>query len=57
MLMQELQKLGPQSARTLEKSIKKAWSKISQFSIQNCVLSMPHRLDLVVKSKGEAIKY
>ena len=57
MLMQELQKLGPQSAHTLEKSIKKAWSKISQISIQNCVLSMPHRLDLVVKSKGEAIKY
>lgn len=57
MLMLELQKLGPQTAKTLEKSIKKAWSKISQISIQNCVLSMPHRLDLVVKSKGEAIKY
>ena len=57
MLIQEMQQLGPQTANTLEKSIKKAWSKISQISIQNCVLSMPTRLNLVMKSKGAAIKY
>ena len=57
MLIQEMQQLGPQTAKTLEKSIKKAWSKIPQNSIQNCVLSMPTRLNLVMKSKGAAIKY
>ena len=55
MLIQEIQKLGPQTAKTLEKSIKKAWSKIPQNSIQNCDLSMPTRLNLVMKSKGQLL--
>ncbi len=47
----KMQQLGPQTAKTLKKSIKNTAN-----SIQNCVLSMPVRLNLVMKSKEAAIK-
>ena len=57
MLMSELQKLGHQTANTLANSIKKAWSKIPQGDIRNCVLSMSRRCEMLIAAKGDHIKY
>ena len=57
MLDQELLKLGPLTASNLENKIKLAWRRIPQESIRNCVLSMPHRLELIRKAHGGHIKY
>lgn len=57
LLIDELHKLGHQTAASLRGSIKKAWAKISQESIRNCVLSMTKRCRLVVEAKGHHIKY
>ena len=56
-LMSELQKLGLQTAASLRKNIKKAWSNIPQNSIRNCVLSMSKRCQLIIEAKGNHIKY
>ena len=57
MLDQELAKMGPLTKSNLSKKIKTAWKKIPQNFIRNCVLSMPHRLELIRKAKGGHIKY
>ena len=57
MLDHELSKLGPLTKANLRKKIISAWKKIPQNSIRNCVLSMPHRLELIRAAKGGHIKY
>ena len=57
MLDQEMLKLGPLSAANLERKVKQAWKKIPQNSIQNCVFSLSHRLDLIRKAHGGYIRY
>jgi hypothetical protein len=57
MLDQELAKMGRLTKSNLRQKIKTAWKKIPQNFIRNCVLSMPHRLELIRKAKGGHIKY
>lgn len=57
MLITELSKLGPQTAKSLRKNIIKAWNNIPQNSIDNCIRSMPRRVQLLIDHNGEAIKY
>jgi hypothetical protein len=45
---------GPQTLNTLKRRLRKAWKSIT---LKNLIGSMPDRLEAVIKSKGNIIKY
>jgi hypothetical protein len=52
-----IENVWPILDQELAKKVKPAWKTIPHNFIRNCVLSMPHRLELIRKAKGGHIKY
>jgi len=42
---------------TIKRQLRKAWKSIPLKTLQNLIGSMPDRLETVLNSKGETIKY
>ena len=47
----------PQTLNTLKRRLRKAWKSIPLKTLKNLIGSMPDRLEAVIKSKGNIIKY
>ena len=50
-------KLEPSTLKQLEVAIKQVWSDLPTNLAENLILSMPKRIELVIQSKGDSIKY
>ena len=50
-------KLEPSTLKQLEVAIKQVWSDLPTNLAENLILSMPKRMELVIQSKGDSIKY
>ena len=50
-------KLEPSTLKQLEVAIKQVWSDLPQNLARNLIFSMPKRMEQVIQSKGDSIKY
>ena len=51
------QKPLPQTKQDLITAIQEEWSNISLEKLQNLIMSLPHRIEAVIKAKGGNTKY
>jgi len=47
----------PQSLQALKQRFRKTWTSISPSTLQHLISSMPNRLKVVIKNKGNIIPY
>ena len=47
----------PQTLNALKRRLRKAWKSIPLKTLKNLIGSMPDRLEAVLKSKGDTVKY
>jgi len=47
----------PQSLQALMQRLQKAWTSISLSTLEHLISSMPNRLKVVIKNKGNTIPY
>jgi len=47
----------PQTKQDLITAIQEEWSNISLEMLQNLIMSLPHRIEAVIKAKGGNTKY
>lgn len=57
LMKNELEKLRPTSIPDLKEVLKKLWITMDSTYFTNLASSMPRRIHMVVKSKGNMIKY
>ena len=57
MMITAVYKLKPRTLADLKKAMKKAWRDLDQKKIDNCILPMPTRMQMVIAAKGQHIKY
>lgn len=57
LLKRRLKGVTPQNKQQLKEAVVKAWKSITKEECKSLVMSMGHRLDAVIESKGFATKY